>query len=88
MVEYSSGYVAFVAKLGCARGECGACSVILDGELVRSCVTPLSAAADGAEVTTIEGVSASRGLDALQIAWMARGGAQCGFCSPGCLLSA
>ncbi len=75
-------------KIGCGQGQCAACNVILDGKLVRSCITKLSRVADGAHVTTIEGIGTPTGLHPLQLAWMAHGCAQCGFCSPGFIVSA
>src|SRR3954467_7558968 len=64
-------------KEGCGEGECGACGVLLDGTLVNSCLTPL-AHANGASITTIEGISAAPRLDAVQEAFLECGGAQCG----------
>ena len=75
-------------KVGCGQGQCGACSVILDGKLVRSCVTKLSRVNEGAAITTIEGIGTPDHLHPLQLAWIAHGGAQCGFCSPGFIVSA
>ncbi|BBO91788.1 molybdopterin-dependent aldehyde oxidoreductase [Desulfosarcina ovata] len=75
-------------KVGCGQGQCGACNVILDGKLVRSCITKLSRVAEGATVTTIEGLGTPDGLHPLQLAWIAHGCAQCGFCSPGFIVSA
>ncbi|NCC25477.1 MAG: 2Fe-2S iron-sulfur cluster binding domain-containing protein, partial [Deltaproteobacteria bacterium] len=75
-------------KVGCGQGQCGACSLILDGKLVRSCVTKMSKVRDGAEVITIEGVGDPRNLHPIQLAWIAHGGAQCGFCTPGFIMSA
>jgi len=75
-------------KVGCGQGQCGACSVILDGKVVRSCITKIKRVADGANVTTIEGVGTPEAPHALQLAWMVHGGAQCGFCSPGFIVSA
>jgi carbon-monoxide dehydrogenase small subunit len=69
-------------KEGCGEGECGACSVFLDGQLVNSCLIPVLDAA-GCEIVTIEGVSAS----ALQKAFHDTGAAQCGICTPGMLLA-
>ncbi|HEV2708560.1 MAG TPA: (2Fe-2S)-binding protein [Pyrinomonadaceae bacterium] len=75
-------------KEGCGEGECGACSVLIDGVLVNSCLVPL-AQVEGAEVTTIEGVAASdEQLDAVQVAFVEHGGAQCGICTPGMILAA
>jgi len=74
-------------KIGCGQGQCGCCNVILDGKLTRSCVTKMSKVADNASVVTIEGVGAPRDPHPLQTAWMVHGGAQCGFCSPGFIVS-
>jgi aerobic carbon-monoxide dehydrogenase small subunit len=73
--------------LGCEHGVCGACSVLLDGSVVRGCLT-LAVQADGARVDTIEGLSDSGALSDLQAAFAARNAAQCGFCSAGMLLTA
>ncbi len=75
-------------KIGCGQGQCGACSVILDGKVVRSCITKVKRVPDGANVTTIEGVGTPDAPHALQLAWMVHGAAQCGFCSPGFIVSA
>lgn len=74
-------------KIGCGQGQCGSCNVILDGKLVRSCVTKMSKVSEGASVLTIEGVGSPQHLHPLQTAWMVHGGAQCGFCSPGFIVS-
>ncbi len=74
-------------KEGCGEGECGACSVLLDGELVNSCLVP-AVQADGANITTIEGVSSGDELHAVQQAFLEHGGAQCGICTPGMVLAA
>ena len=75
-------------KEGCGEGECGACSVLVDGELVNSCLTPVLQA-HGASVTTIEGVAASDAqLSAVQQAFIDHGGAQCGICTPGMIMAA
>jgi aerobic-type carbon monoxide dehydrogenase small subunit (CoxS/CutS family) len=73
--------------LGCEHGVCGACSLLVDGEIVRSCLV-LAAQADGKRIDTIEGMSESGALTALQAAFAARNAAQCGFCTPGMLLTA
>jgi carbon-monoxide dehydrogenase small subunit len=73
--------------LGCEHGVCGACTVRLDGEVVRSCLT-LAAQIDGRTVQTIEGMSDSGALAELQAAFLARNAAQCGFCTAGMLLTA
>ena len=74
-------------KEGCGEGECGACSVLLDGQLVNSCLVPLAQVA-GTAITTIEGVAVEGRLDAVQHAFVAHGGAQCGICTPGMVLAA
>jgi aerobic carbon-monoxide dehydrogenase small subunit len=74
-------------KEGCGEGECGACAVLLDGQLVNSCLLPL-AHADGAAITTIEGVAPEDQLHAVQEAFLECGGAQCGICTPGMVLAA
>ena len=75
------------AKEGCGEGECGSCSVLLDGALVNSCLVPVLQA-KGASVTTIEGIAGQSGLDRLQRAMLDGGGAQCGICTPGIVLAA
>ncbi len=75
-------------KIGCGTGVCGACSVILNGELIRSCVKKMKAIDDGAEVLTIEGIGTPENPHPLQKAWALKGAAQCGFCSPGFIVSA
>ncbi|HEX9369339.1 MAG TPA: (2Fe-2S)-binding protein, partial [Vicinamibacterales bacterium] len=74
-------------KEGCGEGECGACGVLLDGVLVNSCLTPL-AHADGASITTIEGVATDATLHTIQQSFLECGGAQCGICTPGMVLAA
>jgi isoquinoline 1-oxidoreductase alpha subunit len=74
-------------KFGCGAGLCGACTVHLDGQPVRSCSTPVSAAA-GRKITTIEGVGASRVGKAVQSAWATIDVPQCGYCQPGQIMSA
>lgn len=75
------------AKYGCGMGECGACTVLLDGRAVYSCLT-LAVEAEGHEVTTIEGLDRAGDLDPLQQAFAEEGGVQCGFCTPGMILAA
>jgi carbon-monoxide dehydrogenase small subunit len=75
------------AHVGCDTTNCGACTVHLNGEAVKSC-TVLAAQADGAEVTTIEGLSGDGGLHPLQAAFMDKHGLQCGFCTPGMIMAA
>ena len=74
-------------KEGCGEGECGACSVFLNGELVNSCLVPAAQAA-GATIKTIESVASGSELDAVQQAFVEFGGAQCGICTPGMVLAA
>ena len=74
------------SHVGCEHGVCGACTVRVNGEIVRGCLT-LAAQADGARVDTIEGVSDSGEIAALQKAFLARNALQCGFCTPGILLT-
>jgi aerobic carbon-monoxide dehydrogenase small subunit len=74
-------------KEGCGEGECGACSVLFNGDLVNSCLIP-AMQADGASITTIEGLAADGQLDPIQSAFVEFGGAQCGICTPGMILAA
>ncbi len=74
-------------KEGCGEGECGACGVLVDDELVNSCLTPL-AHAEGRSITTIEGVASDEALHAIQASFLECGGAQCGICTPGMVLAA
>ena len=75
-------------KVGCGKGQCGACNVIMDGKLIRSCITKMDRVPEGAAITTIEGIGTPSDLHAIQMAWMVHGGAQCGFCTPGFIVSA
>jgi len=74
-------------KNGCSAGECGACTVMMNGEAVNSCMV-LAVECDGADVLTVEGLAHEGALDPLQEAIIAEGGVQCGFCTPGMLMSA
>lgn len=75
-------------KVGCNAGHCGACAILMDGKVTRSCITKMDRVPEGAEIETIEGIGTSSKLHPLQLAWMAHGCAQCGFCSPGFIMSA
>jgi carbon-monoxide dehydrogenase small subunit len=74
-------------KEGCGEGECGACSVLLDGAVVDACLVPVSQA-NGTQVRTVEGLGSPTALDDLQQAFLETGGAQCGICTPGMLMAA
>ena len=74
------------SKNACEQGECGSCSVLLDGTLVCSCLV-LAAQADGHEVTTVEGVATDGALHKVQEAFVAAGAVQCGFCTPGLIVA-
>lgn len=74
-------------KSGCGKGECGACTVIMDGDSIVSCLT-LAVEANGKEITTIEGLSESGELHPLQQSFIDAGAIQCGFCTPGMILTA
>ena len=78
------------AKEGCGEGECGSCSILMDGELVNSCLVPVLQA-EGAQITTIEGVAHLVGKDeklhTIQQCFLEKGGAQCGICTPGMILA-
>ena len=75
------------SKNACEQGECGSCSVILDGELVCSCLV-MAVDADGSEVRTVEGIADDDSLNAVQQAILEAGGVQCGFCTPGIVVAA
>lgn len=74
-------------KEGCGEGECGACSVMIDGHIVNSCLVPV-AQVEGASIQTIEGIATDDQLHAVQQAFIECGGAQCGICTPGMILAA
>lgn len=75
------------AKEGCGEGECGACSIIIDGEVINSCLVPVCQI-QGSKITTVEGLAHDGRLDPLQQAFLECGGAQCGICTPGMLMAA
>jgi aldehyde oxidoreductase len=75
-------------KLGCKKGVCGACSVLLDGKVVRSCARKMKNVEERVEIITIEGIGTPMNLHPLQQAWITYGGVQCGFCTPGFIVSA
>ena len=75
-------------KVCCSEGQCGTCTVIVDGKAIRACLTKMERVKPGAKITTIEGLGTPDNLHPLQVAWMAHGGAQCGVCTPGFLMSA
>ena len=74
-------------KEGCGEGECGACSVIVDGEVINSCLVPVCQVS-GSTILTVEGLARDGRLDPLQQAFLECGGAQCGICTPGMLVAA
>lgn len=74
-------------KKGCGKGECGACTVIMNGEAVNSCMVP-AMKAEGSKVETIEGIGSPDKLHPLQVSFMDNGAIQCGFCTPGMIMSA
>lgn len=74
-------------KEGCGEGECGACSVMIDGQIVNSCLVPVTQV-EGASIQTIEGIASEDQLHAVQQAFLECGGAQCGICTPGMVLAA
>jgi aerobic carbon-monoxide dehydrogenase small subunit len=74
------------AKEGCGEGECGSCSVLMNGDLVNSCLVPVLQA-EGAQITTIEGIAIDEKLHPIQQCFLEEGGAQCGICTPGMILA-
>jgi aerobic carbon-monoxide dehydrogenase small subunit len=74
-------------KEGCGEGECGACSIIVDGEVINSCLVP-ACQLQGTRIVTVEGLARDGRLDPLQQAFLEFGGAQCGICTPGMLIAA
>ena len=74
------------AKYGCGEGQCGACTVLIDGKATRSCITPVSAVASK-QITTIEGLEKGGRLHPLQQAFLEAGALQCGYCTPGMIMS-
>ena len=84
-IRYDLGLTG--TKEGCGVGVCGACAVLVDGEMFASCIT-LAAAVDGAEITTIEGIAADGALHPVQQAFIDYGGFQCGICTPGQVIAA
>ena len=75
-------------KIGCGTGQCGACTVILDGKPCRSCVKKMKTVAERSQIETLEGIGTAANLHPLQQAWITYGGVQCGFCTPGFIMSA
>jgi carbon-monoxide dehydrogenase small subunit len=73
-------------KEGCGEGECGSCSVLMNGDLVNSCLVP-ALQAEGATITTIEGIAIGQKLHPIQQCFLEKGGAQCGICTPGMILA-
>jgi carbon-monoxide dehydrogenase small subunit len=74
------------AKEGCGEGECGACAVLIDGDLVNACLVPILQA-EGTHITTIEGLAINEELHPIQQCFLKEGGAQCGICTPGMILA-
>ncbi|WP_290920058.1 molybdopterin-dependent aldehyde oxidoreductase [Halodesulfovibrio sp.] len=74
-------------KIGCGTGQCGSCTVVVDGKLKRTCTMKMKRVAEHTEIVTAEGVGTPENLHPIQLAWIAHGGAQCGFCTPGFIVS-
>lgn len=74
-------------KIGCGSGQCGSCTVVVDGKLKRTCTIKMKRIAEHTEIVTAEGVGTPENLHPIQLAWIAHGGAQCGFCTPGFIIS-
>jgi aerobic carbon-monoxide dehydrogenase small subunit len=88
LVDFIRDHVALTGtKIGCDTSQCGACTVHLDGKAVKSC-TVLAVQADGAAVTTIEGLASNGALHAMQEAFREKHGLQCGYCTPGMIMAA
>ena len=79
------GYTS--VKIGCGAGQCGSCNVILDGKLVRSCVRKMKTVKDHCQIETLEGLGTADNLHPIQLAWIKYNALQCGFCSPGFIIS-
>lgn len=75
-------------KVGCDKGHCGSCSVIMDGKLVRACIVKMGRVPDGAKIVTVEGIGTPDNLHPIQKSLVLHGAAQCGFCIPGFVVSA
>ncbi|HTY24000.1 MAG TPA: molybdopterin cofactor-binding domain-containing protein [Desulfomonilaceae bacterium] len=75
-------------KVGCGSGQCGCCNVIMNGNLIKSCLTKMKRVPEGSKITTIEGIGTPDNLHPIQLAWTVYGAAQCGFCTPGFVVSA
>ena len=75
-------------KIGCGQAQCGSCNVIVDGKLKRTCTMKMKKVAENTKIITAEGVGIPENLHPIQVAWIAHGGAQCGFCTPGFIISA
>ena len=75
-------------KVGCGKGVCGACSVIIDGKVIRACSRKMKSIPEYSEITTVEGIGTANNPHPLQVAWINCGAVQCGFCVPGFIVSA